>query len=223
MYSGNRSNFSSASNLYRPAGVINIQVSNSPQTGNVNGTTIGLINGKGTDGTVVGLPSSSQSSITSTLTQYGTASAALLTNTSYNAQHVDYGQNPSAVNTNQLNYSSTNTSLPTTTTTTTTTSMKTITITYAQTVNPPPMRGGRVNPPDSISFYYSYTAGMTLPAVGSTITTTGIILNGSVSNGYNGTFTVTLTTNPGTITVSSTSPPPLNTPSTIGTGVMSFP
>ena len=98
MYSGNRANFSSASNLYRPAGVVNIQVSNTPQTGTVNGTNVGLVNGKGTDGTVVGLASAPHTSIMSTITQYGTASAALTTNTSYNAQHIEYEQNPSVIN-----------------------------------------------------------------------------------------------------------------------------
>ena len=175
MYSGNRANFSSASNLYRPAGVINIQVSNTPQTGNVNGTNIGLINGKGTDGTIVGLSSAPHTSIMSTLTQYGTASSALTTNTSYNAQHVDYGQNPPAVinPTGTQNISQLIPYIPTT-----------YTINIIQAGGP---IGGNKG-----HYTYSYTPGMVLPIVGSYVTVTGVKeLDGVTPYAlFNGTFSV---------------------------------
>lgn len=214
LYSGNRSNFSSATNLYRPAGVINIQAGSTAQTGTVSGTGINLVNGKGTDGTVVGVSSTPQTGIISTLTQYGTSSVALMTDTSYSSQHVDYEQNPS---TGGVHNSTQDSVIPVNNNTNT----NNIPITSAQAYNPLVIRGQTLAP-ERIGFFYSYTAGMILPVVNSTVTVTGVDFNGSLNNGFNGTFTVYSTATQGIVYVYVTILPPVGTPTTPNTGVLSF-
>lgn len=80
MYSGNRSNFSSASNLYKPAGVINIKSNY----------------GSKVNGEMTSLPTQSSTSVI-----MGTVSTETsfeqLTNAFPGAQHIDYQQNPSPI------------------------------------------------------------------------------------------------------------------------------
>jgi hypothetical protein len=80
MYSGNRSNFSSASNLYKPAGVINIRSNY----------------GSKVNGEMTSLPTQSSTSvIMGTVTTE--TSFEQLTNAFPGAQHIDYQQNPSPI------------------------------------------------------------------------------------------------------------------------------
>lgn len=213
MYSGNRANFSSATNLYRPAGVINIQASNTAQTGTVSGTGINLVNGKGTDGTIVGVSSTPHTSIMSTLTEYGTSSSALMTNTSYNAQHVDYEQNPSAVRITSTTQNSSQLLEYNT---------YTISLTLVQnnTSSGPPIQYLG-------SYRFNYVQGMTLPKVGGTVTVRGVLQQDGVTpyDGYNGTFTVfSVLTSPGIITLNCTSslPTPAPAPSNPNSGTITF-
>jgi hypothetical protein len=80
MYSGNRTNFSPASNLYKPAGVVNIR--------NSYGTKI--------NGEMTSLPSQSFTSVVmGTVTNE--TSFEQLTNAFPGVQHIDYQQNPSPI------------------------------------------------------------------------------------------------------------------------------
>ena len=80
MYSGNKCNFSSASNLYKPAGVASFK-SNYGATNN---------------GEMTSLPTQGTTSVISGIVT-DTASFEKLTNAFPGAQHIDYQQNPSPV------------------------------------------------------------------------------------------------------------------------------
>jgi hypothetical protein len=80
MYSGNKSNFSSASNLYKPAGVASFR-SNYGSTNN---------------GEMTSLPTQGTTSVISGIVT-DTSSFEKLTNAFPGAQHIDYQQNPSPI------------------------------------------------------------------------------------------------------------------------------
>jgi hypothetical protein len=79
LYSGNRCNFSSSANLYKPAGVVSLS------------TSYTQINGVQTSN-----PTVSQTSATISQAS-GTVSFAKNTNVLPSLQHIDYNQNPSPV------------------------------------------------------------------------------------------------------------------------------
>lgn len=80
MYSGNKCNFSSASNLYKPAGIASFN-SNYGSTNN---------------GVMTSLPTQGTTSIISRIVSNDT-SFEKLTNVFPGAQHIDYQQNPSPI------------------------------------------------------------------------------------------------------------------------------
>jgi hypothetical protein len=80
MYSGNKSNFSSASNLYKPAGVASFKSNYGPTN----------------NGEMTSLPTQGTTSVISGVVME-TTSFEKLTNTFRAAQHIDYQQNPSPI------------------------------------------------------------------------------------------------------------------------------
>ena len=87
LYSGNRSNFSSSANLYKPAGVVNISSSyisagNNPNNINTNGV-------KTSNSTI------SNTSVIVEIINPG--SFQTNTNVLSSCQHIDYQQNPSPI------------------------------------------------------------------------------------------------------------------------------
>jgi hypothetical protein len=80
MYSGNKSNFSSASNLYKPAGVASFKSNYGPTN----------------NGEMTSLPTKGTTSVISGIVT-ATSSFEKLTNAFPGAQHIDYQQNPSPI------------------------------------------------------------------------------------------------------------------------------
>jgi hypothetical protein len=95
MYSGNMSNFSSSSNLYKPAGVVNCNTisNNTHYATNLNPSLY-----RTNDGSISSFPTVNNSSITNPIAQHNTVSFAQYTDVSFGSQHTDYQQNPAPVN-----------------------------------------------------------------------------------------------------------------------------
>ena len=100
IYTAGRSSYG-MSNLYQPAGVININSSYANLNTNSNALNISMTtpnSGPNYSGNVqVSNPSVSNSSITSKIVASDNLSFQKITNNSYPAQHVDYQQNPSPI------------------------------------------------------------------------------------------------------------------------------